>query len=367
MKTPLSLLSLLAATQAFALTAPTDLTCEALIDPLAIDSTTPHLAWINTAKKPNDRQSAYQIQIASTRAALDSNAPDVWDSGRVASDASTWIVPAGRALAANERVWWRVRVWDVDGAPTDWSTPARYGIGLLAETDWQAKFIAAPKDKKDPTQQAPLFQTAFTVDALPLEAVLHINSLGYHEAYLNGQRIGDDVLSPANTESGKRSLIVTHDVTKLLKPGENRLVVWLGTGWYNEGLPGVVAGGPFLRAQLDATNAQGARQTLTQTDASWTTRESGYTSTWRRLKLNGDVVDAAKLLPDFTAASLDAVDWAPVVVRAENPAAVASPQMVEPNRIVRRLPAKSLTQMDETTWYVDFGENFSVCVDVAFP
>ena len=41
---------------------------------------------------------------------------------------------------------------------------------------------------------------------------LHINTLGYHEIYINGRKVGEDVLTPAVSHLSKRSLIVTYDI-----------------------------------------------------------------------------------------------------------------------------------------------------------
>jgi len=52
------------------------------------------------------------------------------------------------------------------------------------------------------------------------------------------------------SQFNKRSLINSYNVTPYLKAGDNDLVIWLGSGWYSEGLPGVVGEGPMVRAQL---------------------------------------------------------------------------------------------------------------------
>lgn len=59
-------------------------------------------------------------------------------------------------------------------------------------------------------------------------AILHVNTLGYHEIYVNGEKVGEDILTPAVSHLSKRSLIVTYDITPYLKDGENDLLIWLG-------------------------------------------------------------------------------------------------------------------------------------------
>ena len=128
---------------------PERLRCEYLTCPLGIDVVEPRLSWeLRTAntKARGLRQSAYQIQVASTSELLAEGKPDLWDSGKVASDETIGIDYAGKKLVSRDRCHWRVRVWDQDGRPSAWSEPALWTMGLLDSSDWQAKWIghAAP-------------------------------------------------------------------------------------------------------------------------------------------------------------------------------------------------------------------------------
>ncbi|MSR63063.1 MAG: rhamnosidase [Planctomycetes bacterium] len=119
-------------------------TCEHRVDPLGIDAVTPRLSWKLDARDPRARglaQSAYQILVASDEAQLARGAADLWDSGIVASNATVDVAYAGAALVSNQRCAWKVRVWDQDGVLSEWSPVARFGIGLCAPGDWQARWI----------------------------------------------------------------------------------------------------------------------------------------------------------------------------------------------------------------------------------
>ena len=84
------------------------LRCEYLVNPLGIDERRPRLSWIIESNRRGAKQIAYRIQVASTPEMLARNEADLWDSGRVRSDASTEIVYRGRGLASRQRAWWRV-------------------------------------------------------------------------------------------------------------------------------------------------------------------------------------------------------------------------------------------------------------------
>ena len=122
-----------------------NLRCEYLVDPLGLDVAKPRLSWIITSSHRGEMQTAYQVLVASTRESLDKNQSDLWDSGKVASDQSTFVEYAGSALTSREACWWKVRAWDAKGNPSAWSTPASWEMGLLQPGDWQAKWIDAPK------------------------------------------------------------------------------------------------------------------------------------------------------------------------------------------------------------------------------
>lgn len=87
-------------------------------------------------------QTAYQILVASSPNLLAEDKGDLWDSGKVPSDASSQIVYSGSPLVSRERCFWKVRTWDRNGTPGEWSQAALWTMGLLQPADWSAKWIA---------------------------------------------------------------------------------------------------------------------------------------------------------------------------------------------------------------------------------
>ncbi len=87
------------------------------------------------------KETAYQILVASSEAGLKASKSDWWDSGKVESEQSVLVRYDGKALGAHAECFWKVRVWDKDGEPTAWSKPARWTMGLLDASDWKAKWI----------------------------------------------------------------------------------------------------------------------------------------------------------------------------------------------------------------------------------
>ena len=119
--------------------------CEYLQNPLGIDVARPRLSWELQSDRRAEKQSAYQILVSSTPEKLATDAGDLWDSGKVASDETAQIEYAGQSLASRGACYWKVRVWDRDGRPSGWSEVAHWEMGLLQRADWQATWIdAAP-------------------------------------------------------------------------------------------------------------------------------------------------------------------------------------------------------------------------------
>ena len=120
-----------------------ELRCEYRQGPLGIDEPAPRLMWIVTAEHRAAHQSAYRILVASTPRRLAAEEGDLWDSGRVRSAASSQIPYAGGALTSRQACHWKVMLWNGGGAPGPWSAPARWEMGLLKPTDWNARWIDA--------------------------------------------------------------------------------------------------------------------------------------------------------------------------------------------------------------------------------
>src|ERR1051326_2345963 len=131
-----------------------DLRCEYLQSPLGIDEAHPRLTWRLESSERGERQTAYEILVASELGKIDS--PDLWDSEKVANSQTVNIVYAGKPLTSRQRCFWKVKVWDKDGQPSDWSEPAEWTMGLLKPDDWKADYITFRDDSPIPKATNPL-------------------------------------------------------------------------------------------------------------------------------------------------------------------------------------------------------------------
>jgi hypothetical protein len=114
---------------------PQGLLCELLRNPAAamISDPKPELGWIVNDDRTGAVQTGYRVLVASSRAVLDRDRGDLWDSGRRRSAQSISVEYAGKALAPRRSYWWKVRTWDRDGAASPWSEPQQFRTGPLSD------------------------------------------------------------------------------------------------------------------------------------------------------------------------------------------------------------------------------------------
>jgi hypothetical protein len=177
---------------------------------------------------PADAQTAYQIQVAEGTGSF-SGSNLLWDSGKVVSDKQTGISYAGEALESRQQITWRVRVWDADGEPSDWSDPAQWEMGMLEQTDWgDARWIEYPG--RNENQPLPIFARSFDVDGNVSKARLFLSGIGVQLPTVNGHELTDEVLAPGYSNWQLASEYRTYDVTDELVSGSNTVGVQLGNG-----------------------------------------------------------------------------------------------------------------------------------------
>ena len=256
----------------------------------------------------------------------------------------------GSPLRSRQLCWWRVRIWKSDRSASKWSRPQRFGIGIIDGDSVQGDYIGTVAGEG----REPLLRRVFNISRLPKTAVLHVNSLGYHEAYINGTPVSQAVLMPAVSQLDKRSLIVTYDITGLIRKGDNEIVIRAGSGWYRAFSPAY--DGPLVKAELDAVSPEGSTVLLV-TDSSWEGAWSGYSelTDWRYGQFGGESIDARV-----------SAEWGPVdVVDVEG--IEATPQMCEPCVIQEVLTPESITSLGDGKWVVDFGRILNGLLDIILP
>lgn len=335
--------------------APVDLTTEWLKNPLGVNTLTPRFGWKNSGEGILS-QTAYEIIVGTDSASVAAKSlGDLWNSGKVDSHRSYMVKYNGKGLQPRIQGWWKARVWNENNEVSPWSDVARFGIGVVeeAELPLQGVYIAMPADKGD--TRSPLLRNTLPIDKKKGKFMAHVNSLGYHELYVNGVKASDNVLSPGVSQLGKRSLIVSYDITPLLEEGENDIVLWLGQGWYKPNTYNAEYVGPVAKIEIDQVEGPDSR-VLLKSDETWKAAESGRhdTGTWWPLQFGGEKVDGRTAPVDMKEESLSRLKWVNVATPPITPH-TASPEMAGSNRMMQSSKAETVTRMEDGSWLADMG------------
>lgn len=320
-------------------------TFEHLRDGLGLGLREPRLSWTVRTDTPGWRQHAYELQILG---------PDGTprESAVTHSDASVLVPWPFAPLVSRERVGVQVRVAGAQepDAWSRWSDVAWAEAGLLAETDWSARFVT-PDRGEDSGQDnpCPVLRRRFEIGGQVRSARLYATALGVYAAELNGQRVSDDVLAPGWTPYDKRLRYQTYDVTDLLRTGANELTATLADGWYRgrfgfEGKRALYGERLALLAQLEVTYEDGTVLTVaTDDDGTW----QAATGPIRRASIyDGETYDA-RITPD---------DWHGVRAEAYDLGHLSAP-VGPPVRRTEEVAPVSVTTSPSGRTIVDFGQN----------
>ncbi len=346
---------------------PAKLRCEYLTQPLGIDVEKPRLSWVLEAMSQanskleiarSEKQTAYQVLVASSEKLLSEDQGDIWDSGKVASDQTAQIEYAGKALTSRQQCFWKVGVWSANPAADSkpsWSQPTVWEMGLLKESDWHAKWINAEVGKDSST--VPILRKSLKLADKPVaKARLYITALGLYQMHLNGQRVGDLLFAPEWTDYRKRIRYQVYDVTAMLRKGDNVLAGWVGQGWYSGhiGLGGFKHYGkvPALLSQLEVTYNDGTSEQVVSDD-SWKMTASPILASDFLL---GENYDARLEVKGWDEPGTDVSTWQAASVRVEAPRPLES-QVTDPVRQICELPAKALTEPKPGCWTFDLAQN----------
>lgn len=348
--------------------APGSLRCEHLEAPLGVNTTTPRFSWKNN---PDDvkHQTAYEIVVGTDSVAVaDKGRGNLWQSGRVKSPSSVLVDYAGKPLEPRTQAWWKVRVWNEHGKAGSWSDTQRFGVGIVegATTPMRGEYIAMTGDGDE--VNAPILRRTFDFDAAGNGRVMcHVNALGYHELYVNGKKMGTNVLSPGVSQLGKRSLIVTYDITPYLEAGKNDIALWLGQGWYKANTYKAEYPGPVAKVEIDLVNGL-SHEPLLVSDAEWQGAAAGRRDigTWYPLQFGGEKVDGAKTPWDMAPATLNRLEWRPVALPSIA-AHVASPEASEQNHIAESFNPVKTGRFPDGSIMVDMGRVLTGWFEMEMP
>ena len=323
-------------------------------EPLGIGEPSPRISWRTVTDRPGWTQTAYEILGVG-----EPHGQEVFRALR-ASGESVLVPWPGDPLRSRQRVRLAVRVWGPDGeGPSPWSDPVGVEAGLLEPADWTARLVSpAWPQALDRQVPPPLLRGAFRLRGPVASARLYATAHGVYEAEVNGVRVGDHVLDPGWTHYPQRLRYRTHDITALLRPGQNAVGVWLADGWFR-GRLGFGGGrrniyGDRLAAlvQIEIRYADGTEQVV-GTDAKWCAATGPLTASGL---YEGERHDARLEAHGFSSPGFDDSGWSPVEILPTEPSRLAAPDGPPVRRTQLVDPVAVLTSPTGRT-ILDFGRN----------
>ncbi|MCI9325687.1 MAG: family 78 glycoside hydrolase catalytic domain [Lachnospiraceae bacterium] len=315
------------------------LLCEGLTEPIGIDTSTPQLSW---SKGPDGiRQRACQVQITS-------HGKIISDSGWMETADSRYTVPV--SLHEKTDYQWMVTVKTDTGEETE-SETAAFRTGIFSREHLKGSFITGDT----------LLRKEFTLKHKPAYAALSFTGLGYCEAWINGEKVGNDVLFPSYTTYEKTVEYTVKDVTSLLNEGPNAVGLMLAGHWelddnlcatsvYSEAFyRGVCMG----LCQLEIDMEDGT-QVIIGSDDSWQVSRSPVTFS---SVFDGEHYDARLEQPGWCNPGFDASGWENARI-CQDPSGVLRYSYIPPIQVIEDIPVCRQWEKNGEQ-ILDFGQNFS--------
>ncbi len=349
-----------------------NLTCEQLKNPLGIESEKPLLGW-RFDTEGRDSPSAFQIIVSDNPEDIKNGKGNMWDSGKTISGETTQQKYNGERLKAQTRYFWRVRAYDSQGMVLAWSEPAFFEMGIIHPSNWMAQWIGdgerRPRNILDlyRNNAAPLLRKEWTIKKPIASARLYITAPVYYETYLNGQKVGDFVLTSGQASSPKTALYNTFDVTALLRPGKNCWGICLGHKTYetsfNELLHpfgGYQTGNrPSVYGQLIIRYTDGHLEYVL-TDLTWKTIPGPI---MQNSLYGGERYDARAEIPGWNEPGAILCGWRNVSF-ANSPIKILQPQMSPPLKEQKRIKPVGISRAPSGGFIVDMGQNITGIVQL---
>lgn len=221
--------------------------------------------------------------------------------------------------------------------------------------NWQARMIAPDHD----FDGAPLLRHEFSLDTghgAVKKATLVLSAHGVVEAWLNGQLVSNDLLTPGWSSYEWRLRYQSYEVTELLDE-TSVLGLSLGNGWFR-GRLGWSGRSSFYGselgafAQLEVEFDDGARQ-IVATDSDWT---AGPSAVLANDLYDGQTIDARRRDDSWLATGYAAAGWAGVH-ELDFDTSILTPYIGPGISRWNELPVKAVTTSPSGKTLIDFGQN----------
>ena len=225
----------------YALESASNLRVEYLSQPRGIDMADPRFQWdLPLLYHPRImHQVAYQINVSKIDL-VSRTQMQVWDSGKVESNATSQIHYAGQGLESDSDYAWSVRWWNDTDLPPSLYAHDSFSTAFMSESDWMAHWIGrSPRTEEHSNDDTPSdsirLRTEFSLPAnvTILRARAYATGLGYYKLFLNGQELTGNQKLGSHTFYTARVLYDTWNAQYYASPGAaNAIGIRLGPGFW---------------------------------------------------------------------------------------------------------------------------------------
>ena len=344
----------------------------------------PDFSWILKSDKREQIQTAYHIIVGSEKNLVKKNTGDIWDSGKILSGQSAWISFEGSKLLPGKQYYWSVRVWDGNDKPSAWSNTGKFVTGLFDKNDWSgARWIGYEEipdslllvpgvhgegnnlgDVAKKRTTVPYFRKEFLLDRKITHALVFVCGLGQYELYINGNKIGDQFLSPGWSDYRKTCFYNTFDVTENLKQGLNSVGTIVGNGFYNINRERyrklvIAYGAPKMILKIEVQYSDGSKEIITS-DETWKTSSSPVTFT---SIYGGEDYDSRLEQDGWDKPGFNDANWKPALLVKE-PSGTLKPENDHPVKVAEVIAGNKIIQHGDSLYVYDFEQNASGIIKI---
>ena len=221
----------------------------------------------------------------------------------------------------------------------------------------KALWIKAPFEK----DIHPLIRKKIKLKHKPVKAMLYICGLGLYEAYLNGEKIGEEYLAPYCNDYNLWIQYQTYDLTQSIQEGENCLGVMLGNGWYKGRFGHVEHMGELygdvlqMICELHLTFSYGSEQII-PSDESWICAPSPVMES---SIYDGEIWDSRKEIHGWATAEGDEKDFVHALICEAGKKDILMPRLSLPVKIMGKIKPVELIHTVIDEWVLDFGQEIT--------
>ena len=335
-----------------------DLRTEHATRPIGLNTSKPRFSWAMIIPKTNIRgwrQYSYQLQI-------NNRGKIVWKSDEVITNQSTLIIYGGKQnLSDNVLYSWRIRLkstWTGQNEPVqgNWSATAEFALAAkrLQFENWISNI-----DNINGVE-CPWFRTSIDIPSLWHTSnafiVVHVASIGYHELYINGNKVDSRVLAPSVSLLSKRILINSYDITDFIIEGENIMGIWAASGWamfkgVNPVMDFNVSSNPAFSLEIYVDGKPIVNNQL----PIWKTHVSSvqHIGDWTNSNFGGDHLNASRHIDEWASRTLNDQSWPVADIKKKKELlhfnTIISEDMSPPTRKLSMVAAKSISHQSSSS------------------